>query len=207
MKSKTLVLLLISLSAFPLVTFGQKVASPNVPGRYRMTSSPSGIYLLDTATGEMWFKLHGTTQKWKSIESPITRKLVTKSPLNKSKPITKSLPTKKPVTKKNSTSVEIPEGMRVATVNIVHKPDRFPALRAHDLVDVYVSYPAEKIEKSETLITKMILEKVEIFAIGKGTEKVQSISVLVTPKQAAILLLAQKKGEIHIALRPPTDKK
>ena len=186
MKSKTLVLLLISLSAFPLVAFGQKVAPPNVPGRYRMTSSPSGIYLLDTATGEMWFKLHGTTQKWKSIESPVTRK---------------------PVIKKNSTSVEIPEGMRVATVNIVHKPDRFPALHAKDLVDVYVSYPAEKTEKSETLKTKMILEKVEIFSIGKGTEKVQSISVLVTPKQAAILLLAQKKGEIHMALRPPTDKK
>ena len=63
-------------------------------------------------------------------------------------------------------------------------------------------------------ITKVILERVKIFATDHltdvgGTEsnqvKSKNISLLLSPREGAILKLAEKKGEVHLALRSQSD--
>ena len=63
-------------------------------------------------------------------------------------------------------------------------------------------------------ITKVILERVKIFATDHltdvgGTEsnqvKSKNISLLLSPREGAMLKLAEKKGEVHLALRAQSD--
>jgi pilus assembly protein CpaB len=89
-------------------------------------------------------------------------------------------------------------------------------IRPGDRVDIFVTYTSkdEPDDRTAVMTTKMILDYVEVFAMGADRYSdsaaddqilAKNASLLVTPKQAAILMMAQRKGEISLTLRPKDD--
>ncbi len=111
-------------------------------------------------------------------------------------------------------SVEIPDGKRVFTTSVDMTKTHSGLILPGDFVDVYVTFSARKPEGGLTTITKVILERVKIFATDHLTDvggadnnqvKSKNISVLLSPKEGAILKMAERKGEVHLALRAQSD--
>ncbi len=112
-------------------------------------------------------------------------------------------------------SVEIPDGKRVFTTSVDMTKTHSGLILPGDFVDVYVTFTARRQEGGLSTITKVILERVKIFATdnltdagGSETNQVKSknISLLLDPREGAILKLAEKKGEVHLALRAASDE-
>ncbi|QDT26860.1 hypothetical protein Enr10x_21710 [Gimesia panareensis] len=111
-------------------------------------------------------------------------------------------------------SVEIPDGKRVFTTSVDMTKTHSGLILPGDFVDVYVTFTARKPQGGMSTITKVILERVKIFATDHltdvgGTEsnqvKSKNISLLLSPREGAMLKLAEKKGEVHLALRSQSD--
>lgn len=111
-------------------------------------------------------------------------------------------------------SVEIPDGKRVFTTSVDMTKTHSGLILPGDFVDVYVTFTARKPQGGLSTITKVILERVKIFATDHltdvgGTEsnqvKSKNISLLLSPREGAMLKLAEKKGEVHLALRSQSD--
>lgn len=111
-------------------------------------------------------------------------------------------------------SVEIPDGKRVFTTSVDMTKTHSGLILPGDFVDVYVTFTARKPQGGMSTITKVILERVKIFATDNLTDvggtdnnqvKSKNISLLLSPKEGAILKLAEKKGEVHLALRAASD--
>lgn len=111
-------------------------------------------------------------------------------------------------------SVEIPDGKRVFTTSVDMTKTHSGLILPGDFVDVYATFTARKPTGGMSTITKVILERVKIFATDHltdvgGTEsnqvKSKNISLLLTPREGAMLKLAEKKGEVHLALRAQSD--
>lgn len=110
-------------------------------------------------------------------------------------------------------SSEIPEGMRAVTVSVDSTKTHSGQIQPGDRVDVLVTY------KSRTPLgmitkTKAVLEFIKVFSVdsrrasaaGESEEAIaKNISLLVLPDQANLLMLAQNKGTLHLALRHKTD--
>ncbi|MCH8243655.1 MAG: hypothetical protein IH897_13735 [Planctomycetes bacterium] len=88
-------------------------------------------------------------------------------------------------------------------------------IRAGDRVDILLSYKVRDPERGMISKTRTILEFIEVFATdsilanqdqGDSSEiDAKNLSFLVTPKQAAILKLAESKGDLNLALRHKLD--
>lgn len=113
-------------------------------------------------------------------------------------------------------ALSIPPGMRVVTVPVNMTAVHSGMIRPGDRVDVLVTYTTRKPGQAETSRTKTVLEYIEVFAVdrireadaddaGKGA-KAENLSVLVTPEQASVLMLASNKGKLQMALRNGADK-
>ena len=111
-------------------------------------------------------------------------------------------------------SLEIPEGMRVVSVPVDATKTHSGLIQAGDRVDVLVTYKI-RTERGMSNKTKTILEYIEVFAsdsvrssaVTEETEHVaKNISLLVDPNQANLVMLAQNKGPIHLALRNKMDQ-
>ncbi|WP_298866207.1 Flp pilus assembly protein CpaB [uncultured Gimesia sp.] len=111
-------------------------------------------------------------------------------------------------------SVEIPDGKRVFTTSVDMTKTHSGLILPGDFVDVYVTFTARKPQGGMTTITKVILERVKIFATDSLTDaggsdsnqvKSKNISLLLAPREGAILKLAESKGEVHLALRAASD--
>jgi pilus assembly protein CpaB len=111
-------------------------------------------------------------------------------------------------------SVEIPDGKRVFTTSVDMTKTHSGLILPGDFVDVYVTFTARKPQGGMSTITKVILERVKIFATDNLTDvggtdsnqvKSKNISLLLSPREGAILKLAEKKGEVHLALRAASD--
>ena len=182
MKTATICLMLTLIS--PLPGTAQIGTSTSAPGRYAISSSPTGIYYLDTSTGELWFKTHGVGTQWQSVE--------------------------RPVSKPKPTPVEIPEGYVVYTAKFDTR-SHLDALRPHDLVDLFVTYDIQNPDDPKpTQKTKRILIGVEVFALGAnkskdGKDNSRSVSFLLKPEEVVLLSAAEKKGTLALALRNKTD--
>ncbi|MBD3675532.1 MAG: Flp pilus assembly protein CpaB [Planctomycetaceae bacterium] len=107
-------------------------------------------------------------------------------------------------------STEIPEGYRIYTSPITLTSSHSGQIRPKDRVDIYITYKDHNAGK-DILKTKLILEYVEIFSMGgeraentPGNKDLvaKNVSFLVTPNQAAILMMAESRGDLHFALRP-----
>ncbi len=111
-------------------------------------------------------------------------------------------------------STEIPDGMRVVTVQVNLTMTHSGLLLPGDRVDVLVTYKARGQDRMPITKTKTVLEYIKVFATDSlrdsqhsETQEVKSknISLLVTPQQAGLLKLAEDKGNLHLVLRSQHD--
>ncbi|GAB4151868.1 MAG: hypothetical protein Tsb009_27460 [Planctomycetaceae bacterium] len=117
------------------------------------------------------------------------------------------------LTKKNhSPSDEIPDGMRVVTVKVNQTKTHSGLIRPGDFVDVVLTYEMVKQDRRRVKRTLTILQNVKVFAtdhIRRVTTKTtdntelnaKNMSLLVTPADANLLMLAENKGALTMALR------
>ena len=108
----------------------------------------------------------------------------------------------------------IPKGMRVVTVGVDQTTSHSGLLQPGNRVDVMLTYLA-RTEEGSNQRTLTVLQFIEIFAVDKlvdgggntnlNESNTRNVSVLVTPEHGHLLLLAQKKGDIHLALRSILD--
>lgn len=116
----------------------------------------------------------------------------------------------------HSLTRDIPEGMRVVTVPVDATKTHSGLMMPGNRVDVVVTYKSRN--KLNTIIskTKTVLENIKVFATDnrrdlKGVENAEAnaaknISLLVTPDQGNLVMLAQNKGTLHLALRRDGDE-
>jgi pilus assembly protein CpaB len=113
-------------------------------------------------------------------------------------------------------SSEIPEGMRVATVPVNVTKTHSGLILPGDRVDVVLTYVLNLAGKGQVKKAKTILQYIEVFAtdnirqsaVPNGENKeiaAKNISVLVTPDQYNVLMLAESKGQLSLALRHRGD--
>src|SRR5262245_41197896 len=113
-------------------------------------------------------------------------------------------------------STTIHKGLRVVTVPVNMTSVHSGMNRPGDRIDVLCTYTVRRPNSAEVSRTKTVLEFIEVFAIdrlreGEGAEsskgaKAENLSVLVTPEQAHVLMLAASKGKLQMALRNGEDK-
>ncbi len=110
-------------------------------------------------------------------------------------------------------SSEIPDGMRAVTVSVDPTKTHSGQIQPDDRVDVLVTYKS-RTKKGMITRTKAVLEFIQVFSVdnrraglpGENEEvSAKNISLLVTPDQANLLMLAESKGTLHLALRHKTD--
>ncbi|MFK7820143.1 MAG: Flp pilus assembly protein CpaB [Planctomycetaceae bacterium] len=107
---------------------------------------------------------------------------------------------------------QIPPGMRVVSVPVNLTTSHSGMLAPGNRVDVMLTYQA-RTDSGSMQRTRTVLQYIEIFAVDKLIDGAKAsvndgsrnVSVLVTPEQASLLLLAGKKGDIHLALRSNSD--
>jgi len=113
-------------------------------------------------------------------------------------------------------STTIHKGLRVVTVPVNMTSVHSGMIRPGDRIDVLCTYTVRRPNSAEVSRTKTVLEFIEVFAIdrlreGEGAEsskgaKAENLSVLVTPEQAHVLMLAASKGKLQMALRNGEDR-
>ena len=95
----------------------------------------------------------------------------------------------------------VPAGMRVVTVRVDEMTTHSGMLSPGNRVDVMLTY-LERTDEGSVGRTRTVLQDIEIFALGRPFDgETLNVSLLVTPQHGRVLLLAQKKGTIHLALR------
>ncbi len=112
-------------------------------------------------------------------------------------------------------SSSIHKGLRVVTVPVNMTTVHSGMIRPGDRIDVLCTYSIRRPGQAEISRTKTVLEYIEVFAIDRNREgegdsskgtKAENLSVLVTPEQAHLLMLAANKGKLQMALRNSEDK-
>lgn len=111
-------------------------------------------------------------------------------------------------------STSIPKGMRVVSVPVNNTSIHSGMVRPGDRVDVICTYKVNT-KAGQISRTKTILEYMEVFAMDRSRQvdssdsakgaKVENLSLLCTPEQAAWIQLASSKGSLQMALRNRTD--
>ena len=110
-------------------------------------------------------------------------------------------------------SVRIPESMRASSidVNIVSGVSGF--VLPGDRVDVLCTMENAPGQPQGVAIVKTILQNIEVVAAGVKTQSskggepitVQTVTLIIDPKQAEDLTLGMHEGRIHLILRNPVD--
>jgi pilus assembly protein CpaB len=113
-------------------------------------------------------------------------------------------------------STQIPKGKTVVTINVDETQTASNMMKAGDFVDVNVTYDARTPNGVQTK-TMTLLERVAIFAIGEFTKndmvrktdsnsvKARQVSLIVNYEEANSLVLAERKGQLRLLWRNPTD--
>lgn len=120
------------------------------------------------------------------------------------------------VDKNYSPSREIPQGMRVVTVKVNATKSHSGLLRPGDRVDVVLTYKAYRQGRQPVQRTVTILQYVEVFALdserittmrdAQGNEiKAKNVSLLCKPEHGNLLMLAEARGQLTLALRTGED--
>jgi pilus assembly protein CpaB len=112
----------------------------------------------------------------------------------------------------------LPSGMRAVAINIASSGARSAGgfILPHDRVDILRTYrddEATRARNSEVYSTETILQNVKILAIGqrfedRGGERVvtgETATLELEPRQAELVMLAQRSGELSLALRSLAD--
>jgi pilus assembly protein CpaB len=109
----------------------------------------------------------------------------------------------------------IPPGYRVVSVQVDEVIGAGRLIRPGDRVDVLVFIQRNPVRGIPETVTRTILQDVKVFAVGdqfdlqtvekKSAITARSISLLVTPRQAEIFMLATELGSIRLSLRSHAD--
>lgn len=113
-------------------------------------------------------------------------------------------------------SNEIPEGMRVVSVKVNQTQTHSGLIMPGDIVDILLTYKTNGGGRGSVQKTQVILQGIKIFAADnvrrssvKPTEATEinakNISFVVTPSQGNLLMLAESKGQLTMALRHSGD--
>lgn len=122
---------------------------------------------------------------------------------------------------KTGASISIPTGLRVISVATNTTQAHSGMIQPGDRVDVMVTYKVQPPSGGgrEYPETKTILGYIQVFATdavrdvttagdaSKATAAMKNVSLLVTPDQAQILMMAQSVGELCLSLRNAGDVK
>jgi pilus assembly protein CpaB len=112
----------------------------------------------------------------------------------------------------------IPMGYRVVSVKVDSVSSSSGLILPGDRVDVIVFFTKNPCQGILETKTQTVLQDIRVFAVnadvesdkekekgGKGAIEANTISLLVTPKQAAKLTLASELGRLRLAMRSPID--
>lgn len=111
-------------------------------------------------------------------------------------------------------SLSIEKGMRVVSVPVTDTKTHSGMLLPGDRVDVLVTYQVRSRTAGMIKKTRTLLEFIQVFAAdsrrslesGEDQEiKAKTISLVVTPKQAEVLKLAESKGTLDLVMRNKLD--
>lgn len=113
-------------------------------------------------------------------------------------------------------SAVIPNGMRVATINVDATTNHSGMLRPGNRIDLLLTY-ATKDPQTKERVEKVtpLLQYIEVFAVddqvygvtsGGDNKQARNISLLVDTEQMMKLQLAMKKGDLSTVLRSNDDK-
>ena len=108
-------------------------------------------------------------------------------------------------------SVTIPEGMRAVSVRVDEVIGVAGFILPGTRVDVMLTLPP-KLDRKET-VTQMILQNMRVLAAGQIVQQdaqgkpimVSVLTLMVTPEEAELLVLAANDGKIQLALRNTLD--
>jgi pilus assembly protein CpaB len=108
----------------------------------------------------------------------------------------------------------IPEGMRAISVAVNDVIEVAGFVQPGTMVDVLATGAVEGPGQPAGSITRTVLENVRVLAAGQKTEPdkqgvaqtVAVITLLVTPEQANVLVMASAQGRIQLALRNAVDR-
>ena len=105
---------------------------------------------------------------------------------------------------------DIPEGMRAIAISADEVKAVGSTVKPGDRVDILATY-SDPVAHQET--TQMILQNVLILAINQGETDTQgkggaksSMTLVVKPEEAELLLAADRAGSLRVMLRSPQDK-
>ena len=117
----------------------------------------------------------------------------------------------------------VPPGMRAATVSLSNYEALRGVLYPGSIVDVMFGFKREKTLEADVIeeaICMTPLKGVKVLSVNDrtivtsppetpggpvATEQMQNVTLLVTPKQAELLQLAQESGKISLTMRGPLD--
>jgi pilus assembly protein CpaB len=109
-------------------------------------------------------------------------------------------------------SVRVPEALRASSVDVNEVSGVSGFVLPGDRVDVLCTIDNAPGQGTNVAVTKTIIQNIEVLAAGVKTKtnkndpiKVQSVTLLVDPKQAEDLTLGMHEGKIHLVLRNPVD--
>jgi pilus assembly protein CpaB len=108
-------------------------------------------------------------------------------------------------------SITIPEGMRAVSVRVDEVIGVAGFVLPGTRVDVLLTLPP-KLERKET-VTQMILQNMRVLAAGQIVQQdaqgkpimVSVLTLMVTPEEGELLVLAANEGKIQLALRNTLD--
>jgi pilus assembly protein CpaB len=110
----------------------------------------------------------------------------------------------------------IPKGMRLKTISVDAEKSAGGLLRPGDRVDVQIFVRKDQRTGIETAKSKIILQNIRVFAVDQTVQRstdgadertiAKTVSLMLTPKQASELTLAEQIGEITLIPRNPDDE-
>jgi pilus assembly protein CpaB len=111
---------------------------------------------------------------------------------------------------------QITKGMRLKTIAVDAEKSAAGLLRPGDRVDVQLFVRKDQRTGVDTAKSKIILQNIRVFAVDQavqraaegGEEKAiaKTVSLMLTPEQAAKLSLAEQIGEVSLIPRNPNDE-
>jgi pilus assembly protein CpaB len=117
----------------------------------------------------------------------------------------------------------IPAGLRAYSITAASSANRVSGLiNVGDRVDVLLTKSAQGGGLTDSAVAETLLQNVEVMAVDrivdntganksgvaaeKNDSKASTVTLMVTPKQAAVLGLGQKEGVLSLSLRNPEDQ-
>ena len=117
----------------------------------------------------------------------------------------------------------VPEGFRAYSINVTEDDILGGFLKVDDRVDIYVTLPGNLFAQQQVAGEKtsdksraaLLLQNIQVLAVGQklsmpGAQAelgARTIALAATPDQVARLVLAQRLGELSLAVRKPGDDK